>query len=712
MPYLLVSDFQSGQDVRKSTFTAPPGTLRALINAHITRGGEVEKRKAFEKRFTLPSGTHGLHSVGDQLIVFGTAPRPDGLPATIVYYELIAPSSPSGIKQIMSVDNFGGTAYSVVQFNDGAVEHFYGDERVAVWDTVTLAVANRDTLASIIASGIGDQSDVFSALNAPNTDTEVRFTVFGPAGVSFTTTTGITDDGTWAFTVSTIQQAVAPTEAVAATSSFDITGGTFDPGNHQITGITVDGVAIMGGPVDWLSSNEETAAEIAAQINLQGSEPNYTAEAVGATVTLTAPKGAAANGRPVVVTTTGTVATTSAANMAGGVDSDAGRPQVDQVAITETGSGTQQATAAYTVTVTADDAATYPAETFRSSIKQTAVATFVKTVSDQMYGASQQVLRYTGFRSSADSSVGRPDPTAWDSGASDVTNAGLIDMSTQDGANDLVLAVGTYQDRIAIFSRRYVQIWSVGPAAEDKQKLQVLNNIGSISPQTVTSFGDQDVFFLAESGVRSLRARDSSNLASAADVGNPIDPELVDYVLQQTPDDVRRAAAIVEPTDGRYWLAVANRMYVFSYFSGSDVSAWSRYELPDRVEGFALSNGRVWFRIGDDLYQYGGASNRGYDDAVVELQTPFLDGDNPAQHKSWNGIDVGIEGVWQMWISTDPDQPDAEEEIGVFGKASFSQLRIPMVAQGSHISVRMRSIGPGYHRLTSLAIHYDGFESA
>lgn len=34
---------------------------------------------------------------------------------------------------------------------------------------------------------------------------------------------------------------------------------------------------------------------------------------------------------------------------------------------------------------------------------------------------------------------------------------------------------------------------------------------------------DDDVFFLSESGIRSLRARDSSNAAFASDIGNPID---------------------------------------------------------------------------------------------------------------------------------------------------------------------------------------------
>ena len=47
MPYILVEDFRGGLDTRRMNVTATPGTLVTLENAHITRGGEIEKRPAF-----------------------------------------------------------------------------------------------------------------------------------------------------------------------------------------------------------------------------------------------------------------------------------------------------------------------------------------------------------------------------------------------------------------------------------------------------------------------------------------------------------------------------------------------------------------------------------------------------------------------------------------------------------------------------------------
>lgn len=711
MAYLLVNDFEGGQDVRKSEFTAPPGTLRRLINGHISRGGEVEKRKSFEKVFTLPPGTSGLHSTAGQLVVYGVVDRPAGMPPTVVYYKIALTADPTEvIDRVLSVDNFGGVAYAVVRFNHGRIGHFYGDALVTSWNEIATTVGSRDALAAALVAEINNKSSVYEALNEPDTSAEARLTVIGPPGEAFTTAVAEIDDTTWDMQVSTIQAAIAPVAEVAASTTFDITGGTLTPGQNRIVSVEVNGVDALGIPVDWTVSSENTAKKVAERINQFGSAPDYTATATGVTVTIKAPPGTAANGFTTAITTGGTVTTSAAAPLAGGVDMDEGAPQLDRIRIVQLGTGTQQPFAYYRITLNAANAGTYPQEVFEASLYQTAVATFIKTVADQMYGAAQRVLRFTGFDLSG-GPVGVSDPTKWNTADANVVNAGLIDMSTQDGSNDEVVAVGTYQNRIAVFSRRYVQIWSVGPLPEDKQLIQILNNIGTVSPRTVASFGDQDVFFLSESGVRSLRARDSSNLASAADVGNPIDPELVDFVLTQTKEDVQSAVAVVEPTDGRYWVAVGTRMYVFSFFQGSSVSAWSTYELPGRIDDIVLSEGRVWFRIGNAVYRYGGRDNRQYDDAEVEVRTPFMDAGNPAQHKDWSGLDIGCEGAWRAFIATDPEQPEVEEEIGVFGGPSFSQMRVVMVGRGSHISLRLRSVGGGYHKLTNMAIHYDGDET-
>jgi hypothetical protein len=71
MPYFTITDFAAGLDLRRASLTAPAGTLRSLRNAHITPGGEIEKRMAFVKVKTVSGDTKGLVSVNQKLYVFG-----------------------------------------------------------------------------------------------------------------------------------------------------------------------------------------------------------------------------------------------------------------------------------------------------------------------------------------------------------------------------------------------------------------------------------------------------------------------------------------------------------------------------------------------------------------------------------------------------------------------------------------------------------------
>lgn len=108
---------------------------------------------------------------------------------------------------------------------------------------------------------------------------------------------------------------------VRATASFTVTGGTSGAGNkfHQITVGTTD---LFDSEVLWTTSNSATATAVAAEINSLTGTHGYTAAAVGAVVTISAPvgDGATANGDTAAVDVDGDV-TVSATSLtfAGGV---------------------------------------------------------------------------------------------------------------------------------------------------------------------------------------------------------------------------------------------------------------------------------------------------------------------------------------------------------------------------------------------------------
>jgi hypothetical protein len=145
------------------------------------------------------------------------------------------------------------------------------------------------------------------------------FTVTGWGDSSYTVSPSVVTGSTGTVTgyASPSAQPVDGQSAVAAFAEFKISAGSAGAGN-QITNIEVlnaaggSPVAIIDTAITWTTSNANTAALVAAEINSfthPGSPPEYEAGAVGNTVKIYAPtaSGDAVNGYIVRVTTTGNV---------------------------------------------------------------------------------------------------------------------------------------------------------------------------------------------------------------------------------------------------------------------------------------------------------------------------------------------------------------------------------------------------------------------
>jgi len=101
--------------------------------------------------------------------------------------------------------------------------------------------------------------------------------------------------------------------AATAKFTFQVTGGSYTTGTNTISALTVDGVAIIGGAVDWTDSNAGTARAIAKAVNDLTSSPDYTATVTDDKVTIAAATaGTASNGLAVAITVAGDVTVSAA----------------------------------------------------------------------------------------------------------------------------------------------------------------------------------------------------------------------------------------------------------------------------------------------------------------------------------------------------------------------------------------------------------------
>lgn len=799
-----VKEFTAGLDNRRMFEAASGGVLVKANNGHITRGGEFEQRAAFVPEFTLPAGTIGMTSTTAGIVVFGHAAEPSGMPVGVTYQRLQHSDGTTALVRVLSTDLYAGKIYAVGEFADGAVFHFYDGARVTDWfdgrARATFEVTDGFSDSAIAASGSFDVTA--GSATTPAVAATGGFTVTGGTlgagneiatltvdgvdilgatvthtGDNSTTATAIADQintytsspnytaaavGAEVTITASVAGAAANGRVVVATPSGDMTVGSVtnmsggaDAIVNQITAVTVAGVDVLGAAVTHTGDNSTTATAIANQINSHSSTPDYTATALGATVTIeAATAGAAANGRVVAVSVSGDATVGSIANMAGG--SDSATSAVDDIKVNgvsiltgpiewdTSNEATATAIAAainsltsspdytasavgdavsiaavdpgpdpngYAVAFTLSNGLTVSPTTLAMANGADSTNTyqpgeFVKTISQKVYSTSGPNTHFSGIA----------EPTKW---TTDTTGAGFIDMSSESSGSEALTALARYQNFVAVFAPTVVQIWFMDPDPALNRLVQILNNTGTASPRSVTAFGNSDLLYMDESGLRSMRARDSSNAAATTDIGVPVDTLITEQLETLDENERKQVIGLIEPRFGRFWLIMRGKIFVFSYFNGAKVSAWSTYDTTyidedDETVAFDVDdalvfNRRVYLRSEDTIFVYGGLSTGASSDATeAEAWLPYLDADDPTTKKELTGLDLALRGLWSVSAAYDPNDETAEDLVGIYDKTTYDSDKNPFSNQATHVSLRFRSQGVGPHRLGACVIHYKG----
>ena len=132
MPYVVIEDFRSGLDRRKASAAAPPGSLQTITNAHITRGGEIQKRLAFVPKYFLPpQATFGLAGANSVLYVFSSSAQI--VPPGVTCQVLGAPSL-AQMQAVTVAEFFSGQVFASASFADGTNHCFYNGAIVTDWE--------------------------------------------------------------------------------------------------------------------------------------------------------------------------------------------------------------------------------------------------------------------------------------------------------------------------------------------------------------------------------------------------------------------------------------------------------------------------------------------------------------------------------------------------------------------------------------------------
>jgi hypothetical protein len=344
---------------------------------------------------------------------------------------------------------------------------------------------------------------------------------------------------------------------------------------------------------------------------------------------------------------------------------------------------------------------------YRVTPSASGIGTSARTFRGKVYATVQGTLYFSDVNN----------PTRWtttftnSAGKKEDTFAGFESLSAQTGGAETLVTTAPYQGFLAVFARRSTQIWQVvaGDPSDNLPK-QILDNVGSIAPRSAINFGEMDVFFLSDTGVRSLRARDSSNAAVVFDVGTAVDPLVINQMNSLSEAEAMRACGVVEPREGRYMLALGEKIFVYSFFPASSISAWTTYEPGFAVEDWAVYGNQLLCRSGDEVYIYGGTNGAAYDDSLAEVELSWLSADRPGNKKKFKGIDIGCEGSWTISYSTDPTT-NSYAKAGSVELSNFNLPNFRIGASGTHIGLKFTSNDPKPARISSAVVHFDYTET-
>jgi hypothetical protein len=678
-----ISDFKFGMDRRRPRVSGVPGTLWGAKNVQISRGGDVERPKRFTPTYTLPAGqTFGLAAVKGQVYTFGSAASV-AVPNGMQYQRLASPNG-AAMAGVLDVKTPNGQLYVIAKYDDGNVYHFLNGARVTDWD----ALATSSASASVLAAYLADLANAGTDVNAQANGSVITLTARVP-GIPFTVSKSTADVGgtnDQDIVLTNVQNNVPTAAETRATSAMAVISGS----TGQVTDITANGVSTMNAPVVWTGDTTSMAAAIAQQINNKTAVSGYSALASGPNIALSAAPGlgATANEYAVVAVVTGNVIL-STPSMSGGVNATAAVVQIVTAELT----GTFEATDVYTLNI---NGTSYVA-TGKAAATGFSLMVFLRRVWSTA-GSLWEYSKLNTFNNWNDATA--------------ATGSGFLNISNEAEGSEPLVGGGVYLNYGAIFSRRNCRIYNLSTDATTFSIAQAIDGVGALAARAICTYGAEDLIFLDETGIRSLRARDALTTANVNDIGVAID-SFVRAHIDSTPNAVvRRAVAIIEPRDGRLWMALDNRIYVLSFFPGSEISAWTYFEPGFSVSDFARAYNQLYVRAGDTVYLYGGPTGQDYPlagEMPADVELPFAAG-TPPKLQSCEGIDIASTGEWIVDVLTDPNNEAATIRGGTLDGITYGNADISVPGRFTHIALRLRCVAAGAATISNVTIHHDGAE--
>lgn len=228
-------------------------------------------------------------------------------------------------------------------------------------------------------------------------------------------------------------------------------------------------------------------------------------------------------------------------------------------------------------------------------------------------------------------------------------DAGFLPVGLQQRGANQATALGFYLNRLVVFFSDAAQIWQIDVDPARHAFIEALD-AGTVFPYSHENMAG-DVFFLSPSGVKTITRQENTTNLIDADVGSPIDRELIrgQFITLNNPRGQYYRGG------GQYWLYEGRKAVVFTFSRTSGLSAWSEYEFPFDLDYMDELNAELYIRSGDDVYRFDRTVFK--DDETlysVDIELAYLDFKMPGMLKQMHGMDAVITGTCDISHRYDP----------------------------------------------------------
>lgn len=221
------------------------------------------------------------------------------------------------------------------------------------------------------------------------------------------------------------------------------------------------------------------------------------------------------------------------------------------------------------------------------------------------------------------------DPRDWTT----ASDAGFLPAGLQATGSDQVTGLGDFQSSLVIFFSDSSQVWAVASDPSTNALTGIVENVGTIFSRAARALAG-DLFFLSQSGFRSISLLALTANLQDQDVGNAID-KLVVPAFSTTDDPL----SIYYPKLGQWLCINGSTVWVYSFSRTAKLSAWAEFNFPFAIDDATVLNQELYFRSGDSVYK---VDSTAFSDngsiPLVDVQMFYQDANRPDVLKQFMGF--------------------------------------------------------------------------